>query len=73
MRQTDMVLRHLQDVGSITASEAMQEYGIYRLVSRISDLKAAGVAIEREMVAGKNRYGDTTHFARYRLKVTPDA
>lgn len=46
----------------------MQEYGIMRLASRISDLKQMGVPIEKEMVSGKNRYGELTSFARYSLK-----
>lgn len=68
MNQIDKVLRHLEEKGSITAAEAMQEYGIYRLASRISDLKAAGVAIESEMIKGKNRAGEITRYARYSLK-----
>lgn len=68
MTQTDRILRHLQDVGGITAAEAMSEYGVYRLAARIADLKAMGYDIGREMVSGKNRYGETTTFARYTIK-----
>ena len=68
MNQIDKVLRHLEEKGSITAAEAMQEYGIYRLASRIADLKAAGVAIESEMIKGKNRDGEPIRYARYMLK-----
>lgn len=68
MNQVEKVYRHMQDYGSITSAEAMTEYGIYRLASRISDLKKCGVAIERDMVTGQNRYGEATRFARYRLK-----
>lgn len=67
MTQCERVLRHMQDYGSITAVEAIKEYGIYRLASRISDLKKQGVAIKKEMVSGKNRYGEPTSFARYSL------
>lgn len=67
MNQIDKVLKHLEEKGSITAQEAMQEYGIYRLASRISDLKAAGVAIQKEMVRGINRFGENTRYARYFL------
>lgn len=35
MTQTEQVLRHLQDYGSITPVEAMAEYGIMRLGARI--------------------------------------
>lgn len=69
MTQCERVLRHLEDFGSITSAEAISEYGVYRLASRISDLKKRGVPIEKEMVSGKNRYGEPTSFARYSLKV----
>ena len=67
MTQCEMVLRHLQDFGSITAWEAVNEYGIMRLASRINNLKQQGVAIVSEIKTGKNRYGDTIHYAVYRL------
>lgn len=45
MTQCDRILRHLESGGSLTAAQAMQEYGIYRLASRINDLKKRGVPI----------------------------
>lgn len=68
MTQTDRVLRHLREFGSITAAEAMHEYGIFRLAARIADLRRLGVAITKETAKSKNRYGETTHFARYKIK-----
>ena len=56
LNQCARVLRHLKDYGSITAMEAMQEYSIMRLASRISDLKAQGYSIKREIITDKNRY-----------------
>lgn len=67
MRQNDRILRHLQDHGSISSLEAIQEYGIMRLASRISDLKRSGIPIRREMISGKNRYGESTSYARYTI------
>lgn len=67
MTQCEKVLRHMQNFGSITSLEAMQEYGIMRLASRISDLKRMGTPIRVEMVSGKNRYGEATSYARYSL------
>ena len=67
MKQNERILRHLQDHGSITSLEAVQEYGIMRLASRISDLKKSGIPIRREMVSGKNRYGEATCYARYSM------
>ena len=68
--QCAKILRHLNDYGSITAIEAMREYGIMRLASRINDLRNQGVAIRSEIVTGKNRYGEATRHAVYRLAVT---
>ena len=65
--QCEKVMRHLTDYGSITTLEAMRDYGIMRLASRISDLKKRGENINCEIVSGKNRYGETTHYAKYTL------
>lgn len=66
--QCDRILRHMKDYGSITSLEAVNEYGIMRLASRINDLRAQGIAIVSEVKTGKNRYGEDTHFAVYKLK-----
>lgn len=68
MNQTERILRHLQTFGAITSLEAIQDYGILRLASRISDLRKEGLPIRREMVSGRNRYGENTSFARYSLE-----
>ena len=67
MTQCERILRHLNDHGSITSLEAMSEYGIMRLASRITDLKGMGYAIRSERVTGKNRYNETTSYSIYRL------
>lgn len=67
LTQCDRILRHLKDYGSITAMEAMYEYGIQRLAARIADLRAQGIVIVSEIVTGKNRYGEATHYSVYRL------
>lgn len=68
MTQTERVLAYMREFGSITSFEAMNHLGVMRLASRISDLKRQGVPIERETAKAKNRYGEDTSFARYRLK-----
>lgn len=65
MTQCEKILRHMEDFGSITSLEAMQEYGTMWLASRISDLKRMGVPVRKETVSGKNRYGEPTAYARY--------
>lgn len=72
LTQCEKIMRYLKDYGSITAVEAIQEYGIMRLASRISDLRRKGVAIVSEQVKGKNRYGEPTHYSRYRLAKEED-
>ena len=58
----------MEDYGSISSLEAVNEYGIMRLASRISDLKRMGIPIRKETVKGKNRYGEATSYARYSLQ-----
>ncbi len=67
MTQNERILRHLQDVGQITSMEAMQDYGIMRLASRVNDLRKEGHPIITEVVEGHNRYGEKTRWARYRM------
>ena len=57
----------MKDYGSITSLEAVNEYGIMRLVSRINDLRAQGIAIVSERATGKNRYNESTSYSVYRL------
>ena len=66
--QCEKILQHLEQYGSITAMEAVNEYGIMRLASRITDLKKQGVPISRDIVSGKNRFGENIYFAKYTLK-----
>ena len=65
--QKDRILRYLQDVGSITAAEAMRHFGCFRLAARIRDLKDDGWKIEKKMESAKNRYDETVSYARYIL------
>lgn len=67
MTQTQRILRHLEDYGSITQMDAMQDYGIMRLASRVNDLRREGHPIITEVVEGRNRYGEKTRWARYRM------
>lgn len=67
LTQCERIVRHLEDYGSINPLEAISEYGIMRLASRITDLKQKGYLISTRMVKGKNRYGEPTRYAVYRL------
>lgn len=68
LTQCDKVLRHLQTYGSLTSLEAVTEYGILRLASRINDLKRMGYKISSSTESGKNRFGETTHYSVYKLE-----
>ena len=67
MTQCDMILRYMQDTGSITPWEAMREFGCMRLGARIYDLRRRGHEIERTLVSDRNRYGKRVSYARYTL------
>ena len=69
MTQCERILRHLYDYGSITPMEAIAEYSVMRLASRICDLRKLGFEIRTETVKGKNRYGEPTRHARYVMEV----
>lgn len=68
LTQCQRIIRHLQEIGPIDDLTAYSEYGIRRLAARIHDLKVQGYDIETETHKGKNRYGEPTNFAVYKLK-----
>lgn len=65
------IIRHLIENESITAWEAIKEYGSTRLTAIIYELRKQGWDIKSEMVTTKNRYGNSVTFARYHLVATP--
>lgn len=67
MTQNEMILRHLETIGSIDPMTAIKDYGIMRLASRIADLKKQGYAIVKENVKHVNRFGESTHYAKYKF------
>ena len=68
MKQTERILKYINDFGSITSLQAMQYLGVMRLASRITDLKQAGYEIDSEYVHSKNRYGELMRYKRYYMK-----
>lgn len=66
--QNEMILKHLQThKRGLTAMQALEKFGCFRLASRISDLRRMGYDIGREMIAVKNRDGEIRHVANYKL------
>ena len=60
-----ILLTHFEMGKSITQVEAQELYGIGRLSARIGDLRKLGYPIVTVKEKGKNRYGNTTNYARY--------
>lgn len=67
-KQTSRVLEYMELNGGITQMEALQDLGVMRLASRISDLRKMGYIIESEMVKVRNRYDEVCTVKRYFLK-----
>ena len=65
--QAHRVLDYLDEKGSITQLEALQELGVMRLASRISDLRKQGYPTGSDVVAVKNRWGESCYIKRYSL------
>lgn len=67
-KQTDRVLDYIREFGSITQLEALRDLGVFRLASRISDLKRDGYIINSKMEAVTNRYGEKCYIKRYTVE-----
>lgn len=67
MKQTERILQYMRDFGSITQLEAIRDISCMRLGARIFDLKREVYEIKKETETSKNRYGEDTSYARYRL------
>ena len=65
MTQTQQIYEHLSRGGSITPLEALQDFGCFRLASRISELRKAGHPIVVERVKDKKANGEPMSYARY--------
>ena len=49
MTQHDKILKHMHKAGSISVREAMNDYSIHKLATRISELKALGHKISHSI------------------------
>lgn len=67
--QNERLLEYLKVRGSITQIEAFYELGIFRLASRISDLRRRGCDISSVMVNVFNRFSEKVRVKRYFLRV----
>lgn len=65
--QCDMILAFMTTNGSITDTQARDNFGCHRLAARISDLRARGIKIDSIPKTMVNRYGKRVTFSEYRL------
>jgi hypothetical protein len=69
MNQNERVFDHLLTVGPIRPMTALNDLGIYRLASRINDLRKAGHKIKTKKVEVVNRWGESSYIAEYSLEL----
>ncbi len=65
--QNERLLKHLKSGKTIDGIRSWHLLGIYRLASRIHDLRTEGWNIKDQWVEGKNRYGEDTRWKEYYL------
>jgi hypothetical protein len=69
MTQNERVYDHLLAVGPLQPFAAWRDLGIYRLASRINDLRKAGHKINTKKVEVVNRWGESSYIAEYSLEL----
>ena len=66
MTQHERIAQYIDRFGSITPMEAFSDLGITKLATRIGEMIANGRQIEKQLIQGKNRFGEPVHYMRYR-------
>ena len=69
MTQNERLLDHFKQGKTIQPMQAWHNLGIYRLGSRIHDLRKAGHNINRNWVTVYNRWGEECRVAEYTLEM----
>lgn len=69
MTQNERIYDHLLAVGPIQPMAAWRDLGVYRLASRINDLRKAGHKISTKKVEVINRWGESAYIAEYSLEL----
>ena len=54
LKQTEAIKQYLDAGNTITAIEALNKFGCFRLASRIHDLKTEGYVVKKIMITGEN-------------------
>ena len=67
INQKELILKYMQDFGSITVAQGFTDLGITKVSTRISELRADGIEITDVTVKSKNRYGKPCQYKIYSL------
>jgi len=68
MSQKDMILKYINDFGSISSWQAYSDLGITQLGARIWELSnKKGYKFKKERIYTENRYGKRCHYDKYML------
>ena len=65
MTQHELILKYMDDFGSISPMEAFSDLGITKLATRISEMSKNGYSFSKTLESSKNRYGQSVHYMRY--------
>lgn len=66
--QVQRIKKYINDFGSITQFEALQDLSVMRLASRISEMRKNGIKIKDKQECVKNRYGEKCYIKRYYIE-----
>jgi len=67
LTQKAKVLRHLQEIGTITPIQAFFDYSVMRLAVIVFRLKDEGYNIETTILQSENKFGEPVRYAQYKL------
>ena len=67
----DRVLEYMEDNGSITSWEAIQQLGCTRLSEYIRQLRAENINVDDKWITNKNRYGEDVKYKSYFISHSP--
>ena len=71
LNQRERIIRYIEDFGSITPAEAVEQLGCYKLATRVSEIIREGsFPIRKEMETAKNRYDETVRYMRYSKEIS---
>ena len=65
MKQSERIIKYINEFGSITPLDAFRDLGITKLATRVSEMKKDGYIFYQKRECSKNRYGDLCNYMRY--------